>query len=135
MQYTVQPNNFCLFIILLYLSAVFQSLSVALSSHRTFSFFTLISVQTIHAVAYWADIQKGGDLRDDLLMIVRRTFVQMPAQHKGSLSKSCSIVSQIKRGKFTHANKSRLGSRCAIVLLSSQLNLAPSPYQPIYRKS
>lgn len=49
--------------------------------------------------------RKGGDLRDDLLMIVDRTFVQMHAQYKSSLEPELQRCVSDKRGKFTRAKK------------------------------
>lgn len=96
-------------------------------SYMTFSFFTVRSRP---------DIQNaGGDLCDDSLMIIYRSFVTMHTQHKSSLKRNLQDYVSDERGKFTCANKSELGSCRTIVPLFSQLNLAYSLHQPIYRKS
>ena len=48
-------------------------------------FDTSSSIHAVNALGRRSESRKGGDPRDDLLMFVYRSFVQMHAQHKGSL--------------------------------------------------
>lgn len=86
--------------------------------NKTLSSFTLIDVH-VHLCSKdlggHVGSKKGGGPWDDLLMICR-TFVQMLAQHKDGLQPELWRRVSDKKGKFTRANKSKVGSRCTVLL-------------------